>query len=99
MHGVRARRPWLELTQNSKDESVGKVAIKRQFDHVSSDAKSASCLNQRHENPPTNRGIENGQWDAGYELLFAWVSLTLRQQYWDSISNNIGTAKLAMVTS
>ena len=82
----------LRLTQNSKDECVGEVSVQREFDQVASDAKSTSCLDQRHKNPPTDGSIQHSQWDAGYKLLSTRVRLGL----WNNISRNL--AALSTIT-
>ena len=54
------------------------MTVEGQFHQVASDAKSPCGLNQRHEYPPADGGIQNSQRDAGNQLLPARVRFWLQ---------------------
>ena len=67
-----------KLTQYCKDEGVGEVSVEWEFHQVPSDAKGSCGLNQRHEDPPADRSIQNSERDTGDQLLFTRVRFGLK---------------------
>ena len=56
------------------------MSVEREFHQVASDAKGSGGLNQRHEDPPADRSIQNSKRDTGNQLLFTRVRFGLKMK-------------------